>query len=366
VAQKGMALRYASRALQADADVVAAAVNQFGSALQFASGELKRSAAVVAAAAQRNGVDALFYAHPSLRDDRSVVLAAVRQSGGALQLASPRLQADVDVVAAAVAQWPRALQFASPSLQDDPRVFAAAAAATAAAAAATEAAAAALGAAAATNGAAAETGTVGAREEVHKPKTSAFAAFAAKLNTAAAPSAAAPTDSQPKPAHWSDDWVCSKCRFVNFARRGACRRCSQLAPCVAGAASEAAEASAVAGAVGPPVALAASALPRGVGSADGERDECDRQGSYWRARKDEDKERRRALAPWQSKRRPMNAPQRAVVAAAMARRLTLIQGPPGTGKTIVVARVVQAAVYLKKQVGWVGGWVGWVGGWVGG
>ena len=147
VAQDGRALQFASAALQADRDVVLAAVAQNGNALQYASAALKVDPGVVFIAMQngyrlvlRNASSALQadrdvvlaavaqagseleYASAALKADRDVVLAAVAQSGGALDCASVALKADRDVVLAAVAQDGWALDYASSALRADPAI----------------------------------------------------------------------------------------------------------------------------------------------------------------------------------------------------------------------------------------------------
>ena len=69
---------------------------------------------------------ALKNASPELQADREVVLAAVRQNGWVLCYASTELRADREVVLAAVQQDGRALEFASPELRADREVVLAA------------------------------------------------------------------------------------------------------------------------------------------------------------------------------------------------------------------------------------------------
>ena len=73
---------------------------------------------MVLAAVQQNG-DALRYASKDLRADREVVLTAVRQNGLALEFANDDLRADREVVLAAVQQAGLALQFADETLLQD-------------------------------------------------------------------------------------------------------------------------------------------------------------------------------------------------------------------------------------------------------
>ena len=114
--QDGDALEYASVDLQADREVVLAAVQQRGYALEYASAELKADREFVLAAVQWNGY-ALQDASAELQADREVVLAAVRQDGLALQHAFAKLRADREIVLAAVEQNGRAFMYASVELQ---------------------------------------------------------------------------------------------------------------------------------------------------------------------------------------------------------------------------------------------------------
>ena len=69
-----------------------------------------------------NGALALRYASKKLRSDREVVLAAVNKDGIALEHASRELRSDREVVLAAVKQWGTALRYASKELQADEEV----------------------------------------------------------------------------------------------------------------------------------------------------------------------------------------------------------------------------------------------------
>jgi hypothetical protein len=60
----------------------------------------------------------LFFASDGLQADKDVVLAAVRQNGYSLQFAKEGLQADKEVVLAAVAQDETSFQFASKDLRE--------------------------------------------------------------------------------------------------------------------------------------------------------------------------------------------------------------------------------------------------------
>ena len=96
-------LGYVSAELQADREVVLAAVQKVGYALQYASTEMLSDREVVLAAVQNNGY-MLQYASAELQADREVVLAAVKVEGGALRYASTEMKADRGIVMAAVTQ----------------------------------------------------------------------------------------------------------------------------------------------------------------------------------------------------------------------------------------------------------------------
>ena len=132
VAGDGSALEYASAELRADREVVLAAVAQDGSALAYAAAELKADREIVLAtkdfdntdkqavlAAVAGDGDALEYTAAELRADREVVLAAVAQDGSALEYAAAELKADREFVLAAVAQSGSALRHASAELRAD-------------------------------------------------------------------------------------------------------------------------------------------------------------------------------------------------------------------------------------------------------
>ena len=77
------------------------------------------------AAVGQNGL-ALEFASLAIQNDREVVITAVEQNGYALQFASAALKNDREVVLAAVGQDGTALRFASAALQNDPIIILAA------------------------------------------------------------------------------------------------------------------------------------------------------------------------------------------------------------------------------------------------
>jgi GTPase SAR1 family protein len=91
VAKDAAALRYA--VVQADRQVVLAALERNGSALQHVSAELQADRTVVLAAVTQNG-NALEHASAELRADREVVSVAMAQNNGALRYASADLKAE--------------------------------------------------------------------------------------------------------------------------------------------------------------------------------------------------------------------------------------------------------------------------------
>ena len=121
-------LKEASETLQADKEVVLAAVSQNGLELEFASKELQNDREVVLAAVKNFSVfgNALEFASEELRSDREVVLEAVKKDGTALEYASDDLRSDPDIVLVAVIDFVIALQYASDDLRSDRNVILAA------------------------------------------------------------------------------------------------------------------------------------------------------------------------------------------------------------------------------------------------
>ena len=118
-------LFYASKELQADREVVLAAVQTCASALEYASAELRADRDVVLVAVMKDSdvLPTLLYASAGLRADREVVLAAVQKSGDALKYASAEMKADRAIVLAAVTKSHRAFWQASAELQLDREVI---------------------------------------------------------------------------------------------------------------------------------------------------------------------------------------------------------------------------------------------------
>jgi len=95
-----------------------------GSSFRFASRVLQADRVFVLKVVARRG-QALCYASPELQADPDVVLAAVTASGSSLRFASEALRSKRDIVCRAVSNCPEALEHACTELQSDPSVLAA-------------------------------------------------------------------------------------------------------------------------------------------------------------------------------------------------------------------------------------------------
>merc|ERR1712194_726068 len=118
-------LGYASAEVQADREVVLAAVKKQGYVLEYyASTEMLSDREIVLAAMQNDcaGAHVLPYVSAELQADREVVLAAVKLHGEALRYASSVMKADRGVVMAAIMQTPEAFWYASAALKRDRKV----------------------------------------------------------------------------------------------------------------------------------------------------------------------------------------------------------------------------------------------------
>jgi len=122
----GRALQHTSKELQADKEVVLAAIKNRGS-LKHASKELQADKELVMAAVKENVAD-LEYASKELRNDKELVMTALKKNyGNALQHASKELRNDKELVMAAVNKnYGNALTHASKELQADKEVVMAA------------------------------------------------------------------------------------------------------------------------------------------------------------------------------------------------------------------------------------------------
>ena len=110
-------LRYAAPSLQANKELVTAAVRRNTRAFRHAAPELRRDRLFVGSLIRRASPDVLRGALDGLRADRELVLQAVRRGGRALEYAAEDLRADEEVVREAVRQDGTALKYASKDLK---------------------------------------------------------------------------------------------------------------------------------------------------------------------------------------------------------------------------------------------------------
>jgi hypothetical protein len=120
-----MALKHADKALQADKEVVLAAVKSSGYSIGYADEGMRADREVVLAAVKCCG-SLLKHASEELRANKEIVLAAVKKEGVALQYASKELRADKEIVLVAVKQKGMALQYACRDLLTDREIVLAA------------------------------------------------------------------------------------------------------------------------------------------------------------------------------------------------------------------------------------------------
>jgi len=105
--------------IQADREIVLAAIRQNVGALRYASAELRADPEVVLSAVRPNRLalrQVVEHAAPELWADRDFALAAVERNGGALQYVAAELQGDSEVVLVAVQQNTAELRHAAPEL----------------------------------------------------------------------------------------------------------------------------------------------------------------------------------------------------------------------------------------------------------
>ena len=120
VQQHGIALKYASKSLRENRGIVLAAVRQDCNSVVHASRALKSDREVARAALGDPTYDdqALYEASGALKNDKTFVTTLVREHGGMiLGYVSKNLRNDRDVVMAAVTQSGAALQFGSAELR---------------------------------------------------------------------------------------------------------------------------------------------------------------------------------------------------------------------------------------------------------
>lgn len=116
----GVALEYASPALQDDRDIALAAVSNTGYALSYASARLRADREIVAIAVANRG-EAIWNAAHELRGDKSLVSLAVKNWGGAIWYAPSDLKNNREFILAASAIRGEAIHYASREVSSDRR-----------------------------------------------------------------------------------------------------------------------------------------------------------------------------------------------------------------------------------------------------
>ena len=112
----GSHLKFLSKRLKADPEIVFAAVESDGTALQFADEKLKADRAIVLAAVKSSRGKALQYADEKLRSDREIVLSAIAEDAWSLKYATHELRSDQEIVTTAFNEFNNSLPD-SPEMQ---------------------------------------------------------------------------------------------------------------------------------------------------------------------------------------------------------------------------------------------------------
>ena len=101
--KNGSALEYASERLQADKDVVLAAVKQYGDSIVYANwdSDVLYDREIILAAVKQDG-DLLRYASEDLKNDKELVLTAVKQYSFSIHYVGDWLRHEYDVLVAGV------------------------------------------------------------------------------------------------------------------------------------------------------------------------------------------------------------------------------------------------------------------------
>ncbi|WP_257265834.1 DUF4116 domain-containing protein, partial [Endozoicomonas sp. ONNA2] len=111
-------LKYASKRVRNDKDVVLPAIAKHPDDLKLASKQLKNDQDVVMASVSQNGY-CLSYASPELQDNDMVVKTALAQCAYALQYASERFRSDKGIIQTMIADDISNLQYASKKVLKD-------------------------------------------------------------------------------------------------------------------------------------------------------------------------------------------------------------------------------------------------------
>lgn len=112
------AIKYVSKTLCSDRDVITEAIKNYPQAIKYASSELQADKEIVMSAVSRYGAG-LRFASDELRADKEVVIAALNGFPEAIIYTFPELQKDKDIVLAAISQGPRCLSYVTRELASD-------------------------------------------------------------------------------------------------------------------------------------------------------------------------------------------------------------------------------------------------------
>ena len=127
VKEEPLYLKYASEALQADKDVVLAAVTQptvnSRLAWQYVSPTLKANENFMMQSVKTDGL-ALHYASDDIKNNFDIVLEAVKENSLAIQCASPELRNNKELCLLAVNDYVNNYNFVSAKLKNDPELIA--------------------------------------------------------------------------------------------------------------------------------------------------------------------------------------------------------------------------------------------------
>jgi len=115
--QRPLMLQFASDKLRADSDLVTWVVSIDGMALQYAAPYLQADGEIVLAAIQSTNGAAFLFSSARLRQDKQFAIRAGLLNGMVLEHFPPEFKDDLEVVSAAISQSPSALKFASDRLR---------------------------------------------------------------------------------------------------------------------------------------------------------------------------------------------------------------------------------------------------------
>ncbi len=122
----GVGFKYISNRLKDNEELLFTAIKQYWHAIEHASDRIKKDKGLILKATEIVGL-VLKFVDSSLQDDKDVVISAVSESPTALSHASDRLKDDEDVVLVAVTKHAYVIRYASERLQKDAKILKAAA-----------------------------------------------------------------------------------------------------------------------------------------------------------------------------------------------------------------------------------------------